>query len=78
MYCNAQLAAYSELSNDAVMPMIRTDRNALLQAWYQSLYGVAARNEAEVEQVMETTEKAQADAIRTVASDNSQAIDLYA
>ena len=60
------------------MPMIRTDRNALLQAWYQSLYGVAARNEAEVEQVMETTEKAQADAIRTVASDNSQAIDLYA
>ena len=58
--------------------MIRTDRTALLQAWYQSLYGVAARNEAEVEQVMKTTESMQTEAVKGPASDNSQAIDLYA
>ena len=78
MHCNTKLASYSELSNDAVMPMIRTDRNALLQAWYQSLHSVQRQNKEEVEQVMEITESMQTEAVRSPVSDNSQAIDLYA
>ena len=71
------MAACTELSN-GVPDVIRTDRTALLQAWYQALYGVAARNEAQVEQVMKTTESMQAEAVKSPASDNSKAIDLYA
>jgi len=57
--------------------MIRTDRSALLQTWYQSLYGTVAKNEAEVEKVMQTTESIQTEAVES-ASPNSKAVDFYA
>ena len=71
------MAACAELST-GVSEVIRTDRTALLQAWYQSLYGVTARNEAQVEQVMKTTEAIQTEAVKGPASDNSKQIDVYA
>lgn len=77
MYRCPKLVARSVLSDDGEK-MIRTDRSALLQAWYQALYGTVARSEAEVEQVMRTTESMQTEAVKGPASDNSQAIDLYA